>query len=165
MQHPFSDNYMTYDHKAHRYTLTEEYVLQVMNRNLSEVMAEHGEASDVANEPSILLDRVSRQIYSYALRCTATPNKRQREMALNLSLRDYIQEAMAEQLAYVMNNGDMSAYSGINLDTGMTVDPVRMRQAEIAPLARDALIRCGLASVVFRMGERDIDPDYEKEGY
>jgi hypothetical protein len=49
--------------------------------------------------------------------------------------------------------------------TGMTIDPVRMRQAEIAPLARDALIRCGLASVVFRMGERDIDPDYEKEGY
>ena len=102
MQHPHSDTYMTYDTVSHRYKLTETYVLQVMNRNLSDMLAEHGGASDTANEASILLDRVSRQVYAYVMRCTATPNKRQREMALDATLRDHIQDAMAEQLVYIM---------------------------------------------------------------
>ncbi len=165
MQHPYSDTYMTYDTVSHRYKLTETYVLQAMNRNLSDMLAEHGGASDTANEATVLLDRVSRQIYAYVMRCTATPNKRQREMALDATLRAHIQEAMAEQLVYIVTNGDLAAYSGVNLDTGMTIDPARMRDAEIAPMAKDILVRCGLGSVSIRLGERDIDPEYEKEGY
>jgi hypothetical protein len=165
MSKPITDAHMSYDYTAHRYKLTELYVLQMLNRNLADVLADNGAASDVAKEPSILLDRISKQIYGYCMRCTATPYLRERRMALDILLRPHIAEAMAEQLIYVLNNGDLSAYTGINIDTGMAIDRDRMRQAEIAPLALDVLTRCGLASVAINPWERDITPNYKEEGY
>lgn len=165
MNYPMTDAHMSYDKISHRYKLTELYVLQVLNRNLADVMAEIGAAADIANEPSILLDRVSRQVYAYCLRCTATPNIRERRMALEGSLRPYIMEAMSEQLIYILNNGDLSAYSGVNVDTGAAIDRKRMAQSELAPLAVDALTRCGLACVGIHPWVRDIDPTYTEEGY
>lgn len=165
MPKPITDAHMSYDYTYHRYKLTELYVLQMLNRNLADVLADNGAASDVAKEPSILLDRISKQIYGYCMRCTATPYLRERRMALDILLRPHIAEAMAEQLIYVLNNGDLSAYTGINIDTGMTIDRDRMRQAEIAPLALDVLTRCGIASAVINPWERDITPNYKEEGY
>ena len=161
---PYSDNYLTYDAAVHRYKLTELGVLQRLNRNLGDVLADNGGASDTRNEPTIVLDRISRQIYGFIYSHTAAPLRREREMALNPSYRAPLMEAMEEQLIYILNNGDMSAHTGINLDTGMTVDPDRMRRAEIAPMARDILTRCGLCSVVINYWT-DIVPDYEGEGY
>ena len=165
MPYPMTDAHMSYDKTSHRYKLTELYVLQVLNRNLADIMADDGAASDIAKEPSILLDRISRQIYGYCMRCSATPNLRERQMALDGGLRRFIMEAMSEQLIYILNNGDLSAYTGVNVDTGTTIDHARMRQAEIAPLALDILARCGLASVVINPWERDITPNYDEEGY
>jgi hypothetical protein len=136
-----------------------------MNRNLSEILADHGGASDTANEAGILLDRVSRQIYAFCLRATPTPYKREKMMALDAAKRVAIRDAMAEQLVYVLNNGDMSAYTGVNIDTGATIDPARMRAAEIAPLARDVLLTHGLFSPSFSLYDRDITPRYSEEGY
>lgn len=161
---PYSDNYLTYDAAVHRYKLTEKGVLQRLNRNLGDRLADNGGASDHRNEPSIVLDRISRQIYGYIYSQTAAPMRREREVALNPSYRVPLMEAMEEQLIYVMTNGDLSAFNGVNLDTGMTVDPDRMRRAEIAPMARDILTRCGLLSVVIDY-QRDITPDYDGEEY
>ncbi len=163
---PYSDDYMIYDSLDHRYRLTEKYVLQRMNRNLSQILADHGGAFDTSNEPSVLLDRISRQIYSFCLRSTPTPYRREQMMALDHGKRIAIRDAMAEQLVYVLNSGDLSAFSGVNIDTGSTIDPVRMRQGEIAPLARDILITHGLASPSFSLRyDRDITPQYGEEGY
>lgn len=161
---PISDNHMIYDKSVHRYKLTELGVLQRLNRNLGDVLADNGGASDPRNEPSIVLDRVSRQIYSYIYSHTITPRRKERELALNHAYRDPLMEAMEEQLIYILSNGDMSAHAGINLDTGMTVDPARMRQAEIAPMAVDILRRLGLVNVSIAEW-RDIIPDYEGEEY
>lgn len=161
---PKTDNHLTYDTAVHRYKLTELGVLQRLNRNLGDVLADNGEASDPRNEPNILLDRVSRQIYGYVLSHTATPRRRERQMALDPAYRAPIMEAMEEQLIYILSNGDLSAFNGVNLDTGMTVDASRMRMSEIAPMARDILARCGLLSVVIDC-RQDIIPKYEVEGY
>ena len=162
---PYSDDHMTYDAADHRYKLTEAYVIQRMNRNLSAILADHGGASDTANEAGILLDRVSRQIYAFCLRATPTPYKREQMMALDPAKRVAIRDAMAEQLIYVLNNGDLSAYTGVNIETGATIDPARMRAAEIAPLARDVLLTHGLCSPSFSLYDRDITPRYSEEGY
>lgn len=163
---PYSDDHMIYDTADHRYRLTELYVLQRMNRNLSAILADHGGASDTANEAGVLLDRISRQIYAYCLRCTPTPYKREQVMATDHAKRVAIRDAMAEQLVYVLTNGDLSAYTGVNLDTGATIDPNRMRLAEIAPLARDILMTHGLASPAFSLQyDKDITPRYSEEGY
>lgn len=163
---PISDDQMIYDSSEHRYRLTEKYVLQRMNRDLRQILADHGGAFDTSNEPSMLLDRISRQIYSFCLRSTPTPYRREQMMALDHGKRIAIRDAMAEQLVYVLNNGDLSAFTGVNIDTGSTIDPVRMRQAEIAPLARDVLITHGLASPTFSLlYDRDITPQYAEEEY
>lgn len=161
---PYSNDHLAYDASVHRYKLTELGVLQRLNRNLGDVLADNGGASDPRNEPNIVLDRISRQIYGFIYSHTAAPMRREREMALNPAYRAPLMEAMEEQLIYVMTNGDLSAFNGVNLDTGMTVDLDRMRLAEIAPIARDILTRCGLLSVVIDY-QRDITPDYEGEGY
>ena len=163
---PYSDDHMIYDTADHRYRLTELYVLQRMNRNLSAILADHGGASDTANEAGVLLDRISRQIYAYCLRTTPTPYKREQVMATDHAKRVAIRDAMAEQLVYVLTNGDLSAYTGVNLDTGATIDPNRMRMAEIAPMAKDILVTHGLASPTFSLlYDRDITPRYSEEGY
>lgn len=162
---PYSDDHMIYDTADHRYKLTEAFVTQRMNRNLSVILADHGGASDTANEAGILLDRVSRQIYAFCLRATPTPYKREQMMALDPAKRVAIRDAMAEQLIYVLNNGDLSAYTGVNIETGVTIDPARMRAAEIAPLARDVLLTHGLCSPSFSLYDRDITPRYSEEGY
>lgn len=161
---PYSNDHFTYDASVHRYKLTELGVLQRLNRNLGDVLADNGGASDPRNEPMIVLDRVSKQIYGFIYSHTAAPMRREREMALNPAYRAPLMEAMEEQLIYIMTNGDLSAYTGVNLDTGMTVDPGRMRRAEIAPMARDILTRCGLCSVVINYNT-DIIPDYDGEEY
>lgn len=162
---PYSDDLMIYDSDEHRYRLTEKYVLQRMNRNLLQILADHGGAFDSSNEPKILLDRVSRQIYGYCYACTPFPKARERMMALDETKRKAIRDAMAEQLVYILNNGDLSAYTGVNLETGATIDPYRMRYSEIAPMARDILLASGIASPVFNIRQREIVPDYEGEGY
>jgi hypothetical protein len=86
-------------------------------------------------------------------------------MALDPAKRVAIRDAMAEQLIYVLNNGDLSAYTGVNIETGATIDPARMRAAEIAPLARDVLLTHGLCSPSFSLYDRDITPRYSEEGY
>lgn len=161
---PQSDTNLTYDPSVHRYRLTELGVLQRLNRNLGDVLADNGGASDPRNEPGFVLERISRQIYGFIYSHTAAPLRREREMALNPAYRAPLMEAMEEQLIYVMTNGDLSAHNGVNLDTGMTVDLDRMRRAEIAPMARDILTRCGLLSVVIDY-QRDITPDYDGEEY
>ena len=161
---PKSDDHFTYDTSVHRYKLTEQGVLQRLNRNLGDVLAVNGGAFDRRNEPNILLDRVSQQIYGYIYNTTITPKRKERELALNPAYRIPLMEAMEEQLIYVLNNGDLSAYTGVNIETGVTIDPARMRAAEIAPMARDILARCGLTCAAITVWY-DITPDYKGEGY
>lgn len=161
---PQSDNHLIYDAAVHRYRLTELGVLQRLNRNLGDVLADNGGASDPRNEPNIVLDRVSRQIYGYIYSSTITPKRKERELALNPAYRAPLMEAMEEQLIYILNNGDMSAHTGINLDTGTTVDSARMRRSEIAPMAHDILVRYGLICAAITVWY-DITPDYKGEEY
>lgn len=165
MSKPITDTHMRYDMTHHRYVLTTEYVREVMNRDLESIIATHGGASDVANEAEIFLDRVSQSIYNHCLRYTVTPLKREREMALDMSYRPAIKAAMGEQVIYMLNNGDLSVYSGVNVTTGSNIDAARMRLAEISPIAKDILARAGLTYRGFVLGIRDIEPNYEKEGY
>ena len=162
---PYSDENMRYDTAEHRYVLTEDFVHNRMNRDLSAVLADHGGASDTANEADILLDRISRQIYAYCLRSTPTPYRREQMMALDHTKRIAIRDAMAEQLVYILNNGDLSTYTGVNVDTGASIDPHRMRQAEISPVAKDLLAIYGLSSPSFSVYDMEITPRYDEEGY
>ena len=160
-----SDNYMKYDTRKHRYVLTNDYVREVMNVELSDVLNTSGSVADTANMPEIVLDRVSMLIYGYIYRNSAYTNRQERELALDGAHRPHLMDAMTEELTYILNNGDVSAFSGVNAVSGLSIDPIRMRQAEIAPLARDIIESRGLVSRGVQWGMRDIAPTYEEDGY
>lgn len=160
-----SDKYCIYDEQEHRYVLTPSYVLEKMNVDLSDVLNTSGNVSDVAKMPQIFLDRVSRQIYGYVYKNSAYTYERERELALNDSLRPHLIDAMAEQVLYMLNNGDASAYSGVNPITGVTTDASRMRLAEIAPIARDILESRNIISRRIHLFPYYDEPSYEKDGY
>lgn len=156
---PITDIYMRYDYQAHRYILTDTYVSDILNRDLTAILSERGDASDIAKEHQLLLERVSKVVYNYCLRSTTTPNKRERDMALDPSLRRGIMEAMGEQLAYMLQNGDLSLFSNVNLDGGV-IDRGLMRQAELSPVALDILVRIGVGRCGVDFRQRDIEPRY-----
>lgn len=160
-----SDKYCTFNKESHRYVLTPAYVLEQMNVDLYDVLNTSGNVSDVSKMPQIVLDRVSRQIYGYVYANSAYTYERERVLALDESLRPFLMDAMAEQLTYILNNGDVSAYSGVNAMNGMTVDPSRMRLAEIAPIARDILeVRGIISRGIYPFPYHD-EPSYERDGY
>lgn len=160
-----TDNHCRYDKQKHRYILTAEYMLEVRNIDLYEELNTSGSVSDIAKMPDIILDRVSSQIYSYIYALSAYTFRTERELALNDKHRPHLIEAMAEQVIYTLNNGDISAYSGVNAVSGMSIDPHRMRMAEIAPMAKSILEARGL----IRRGIQPFflvdDPTYEQDGY
>ncbi len=161
---PYSDNQMTYNARAHRYVLTRECVLEDMNIDLGAVL-NTSDAADTANVPELLLDRVSALIYRYIYRAVPFRYKTERALALEDENRFHILEAMKEQLLYMLNNGDLSGLSGVNLDTGIAIDANRLRDAEMSPIARDILVDSGVVRSYIPRGERDIIPRYVEEGY
>ena len=161
---PHSDYEMTYNKRSHRYILTEEYVLGVMNIDLKDIL-NTAESADMANASGVFLGRISKLIYSYIYRIVAFKNSTERDLALDERKRDVLRDAMAEQVIYVLNNGDFSGFSGVNLQSCIAIDEKRIRAAEIAPLARDILINAGILTPIVPRFKRDIEPRYEEEGY
>jgi hypothetical protein len=155
---------MEYDYRSHRYILTEDHVLEAMNIDLRSIL-NTSMSADVANAVSRLLDRVSRIVYSFVYRVVAFRFATEKVLALDEGARTFIQTAMEEQLVYMLQNGDISALSGVNVQAGTAVDKKTMRSAEIAPLSEDALISSGYVRAVIPRGEKDIEPHYEEEGY
>ena len=160
----YDNNEMFYDKRKHRYVLTEECVLEDMNIDLN-VVLNTSDVADVANAPRKLLERVSMLVYGFIYKLVPYRYKTERMLALDDEYRDYILEAMQEQLLYILNNGDFSGLTGVNLDSGMVIDQRAMRTAEISPIAKDILITSGIINVSIKKYERDITPLYAEEGY
>ena len=163
-KHPYTDSAMRYDMANHRYILEVDHVRTALNINLEDVL-EAGGSADRANAARVFLDRVSRTIYAYILSATPTPRKRERDLALCPEYRAALRVAMEEQAIYTLNNGELGAWSGVNLDTGAVIDRAAIRAAEIAPRAEDVLIAYGVYSPAFSRFAREIVPRYEEEGY
>lgn len=160
----YDNNEMFYNKRKHRYVLTEECVLEDMNIDLG-VVLNTSDVADVANAASKLLDRVSMLIYGYIYKTVPFRYKTERALALEDENRQPLYDAMKEQLLYMLNNGDFSNLSGINLDNGMVIEQSILRGAEIAPIAKDILIDAGIVRAYIKKNEKDISPNYEQEGY
>lgn len=160
-----NDNYCHYSKASHRYVLTTDYVLEVLNVDLYDTLSTSGGVSDVAKMPEILLERVSRQIYGYIYSNSAYTYETERRLALDDKYRPHLIEAMAEQITYILNNGDVSAYTGVNPMTGASVDSSRMRLAEIAPIARDILQNRGIIDRGLRRFPYVDEPTYTEDAY
>lgn len=101
MNYPYSDEYMTYDLKTHRYVLTSKDLLENFNENLQ---VKFKDEKDV--QP--FLRQVSTEIYSYIHKFNTNTKLQDFIIAKTESGREIIKEAMEQQALYMLTVGIIS---------------------------------------------------------
>lgn len=123
MQYPFNDEEMVYDYKRHRYYLRGSYVLNELGENLDVLLNTSGDAN-----PSTLttrfLRRVSDIVYNWIYQDSMNHEWLEYIMALHPPLREVIKDMLISQTLYVLNNGFVADYTGLNIAKGQSM-PIR----------------------------------------
>lgn len=166
MTYPFNDEYMRYDYDEHRYILTQRAVLDKNNINLMERLNYGG---DVNRErvADIFLDEISELVYSEIYNYSSQPAIPEYQIAKTPSARNAIMKAMLKQVDYVLVNGFINQYGGVDFKKGTKMESTADRY--LAPLSKNILTRplaetkvplmyAGKYSVIF-------EPHYEEWGY
>ena len=101
---PYTDKYMRYDERTHRYVLTAEYFIDILpvdlvRRTQNNVLAQ--------NSVNATLDRVSNLIYGYLAKHNDAQTLKY-IIAKCPSARRIIMDAMGSQGAYVFTVGDLT---------------------------------------------------------
>lgn len=138
--YPFNDNTMTYDNVTHRYILTPEFVLAQTGINLNQVLnpAFSVEQQQLAQQ---WLNQISHDLYMWVYEQNANNVVQEFWLACIPTLREYIRDAMLQQVLYVLKNGDLNMYSGVNLKSGQIMDKRLLVQVAVAPNAQRELNR------------------------
>lgn len=135
---PFSDEQMKYDFEEHRYILTKEYVLKRSGIDLSKVL-KPGFIDQPQQRVDNFLNQLSDEIYGWIYEHNADNDYQEYLLAKNPLLRNIIRNAMFQQVLYVLVNGDLNMYSGVNVKSGQIADQRKMVEAAIAPAAKREL--------------------------
>lgn len=132
-RYPENDGIMVYDKISHRYVLTNKGVLEHMGILLEAVLNNTGDANP-STLPDRILRRVSQEVYLYIYQFGMNSAWIEFLLACYAPLRDTVREMLQAQLLYVLNNGFVSDYAGINVARGnvMEIEKIRGR-AHIAP--------------------------------
>lgn len=117
---PINDEYMKYDFRNHRYVLTEKAIFEEVGVNLNDI-------TSCITDKKIFLKRVSSDVYSYIKGNSRSPEYIEYILAVDTDLRPMVQEMLISQAEYVLLNGAVSAFSGINLSKGTAVEINKLR--------------------------------------
>lgn len=147
---PYNDKYMVYSKTKHRYVLTLACANDLHNVDLLAVSDGEMNKNNAADQ---VLERVSRQIYNYIYRHAWHRFRTERALALGVEHRHVLMDAMGDQLDWMVVNGD--TYNNAERDL-----------PGVCPMAHETLAAAGLLFTGNNSGEvKDIDPEYDKEGY
>lgn len=138
------NDYLYFDEGRQRFVLTETAVQEELGIDLNSALNTFGD-SNPASVPIRFLKRVSMIVYNYIkkhgyegaylngiLRCA--PHVK----------RDFT-EALLNQVAYMVNTGDLGLQSGVNLKDGRAMHPNELRGVvRISPDTYDILLNAGL---------------------
>lgn len=119
--YPFNDESMFYDYNTHRYYLTEKCALDELGINLALILNGEGDANS-STLPQRLLRKVSDSVYNWIYADSMNHEWLEFIMAFYAPLRDTVKEMLKAQLEYVLTNGFVNDYSGVNISKGQTVD-------------------------------------------
>lgn len=138
--YPYSNTEMTYNLTEHRYILTPEYVLSRTGIDLNTVL-NPGFVTQTQQLAQNWLDQLSSEIYTWIYEQNANNVMQEFFLAKVPTLRDYLKNAMIQQVLYVLKNGDLNMYSGVNVKTGQIMDKNLLVQVAVAPNAQRELNR------------------------
>ena len=138
---PCDDEIMRYDYNTHRYVLTEKGVLFELGENLDVILNTTGDANPSTLAERIL-KRVSQTVYHYLYRDTVNEQWLEYILATYPPLRERVKEMLQAQLLYMLMNGDLGLYSGVNVAKGQVMDMEALRgRARIAPEVEDLALQ------------------------
>ena len=113
--YPLSDGAMVYDYDRHFYVLTYEYVKQETGVDLQLLISSPFIVDKNVAVANMLKD-ISAQVYNFVYSYNARYNDYQEYlMAKSPKARDFIKEALLKQLSYVIRNGKLNEFAGINV--------------------------------------------------
>lgn len=149
---PLSDELMFYDFDEHRYILTPQDILQKLGENLAVRLNKRG-VNNVENVAKNFLDQISQDIYNYIFQYNINNKTQEYEIAKTKTGRRLIKKAMEQQVAYVMVNGDLNIYSGVNVRDGRVMEDFSSRA--ISQHAKETL-----AKIIPEVGRSILYPDF-----
>lgn len=138
MTYPYSDEEMVYNYEEHRYVITKEYVFNKTGIDLDRVL-NPGYTSTPQKLSEQVLDEISSEIYNWVYEHNQNNLYQEFVMAKSPDFRVYLKRALLEQVLYVLRNGDLLQYSGVNLKTGQVIDPKLLTERSIAINAKREL--------------------------
>lgn len=149
---PYNDEYMTYDFRKHRYVLTEKAVFDELGENLDVVLVNSDPVSRNA-----FLNKVSRIVYGYIKGNSSSWEYIEYIMAKDGRLRDTIKSMLISQVEYMLGDGAVSNYSGVNLAKGQFLDLYKVRgdakvSDEVVTEASKILPQYGFCLICHSMG-------------
>lgn len=119
--YPYDDNYMVYDYRLHMYVLTERSVAESLGVNLTELIPDLGTNNNTTMVKRRLVE-CSQAVYRYIYEDSWNSEFLEWILAKLPILRDKIYTMLLAQLSYILDNGQINAYSGINLAKGTAID-------------------------------------------
>ena len=130
MKFPYDDEYMTYDYLLHRYVLTDKAVLDILGENLNVILVNAEPVTKTA-----FLKKVSNTVYEYILSASQSPDYIEYLMAKDGNLREMIRDMLISQVEYMLANGSVDSYSGINMAKGQYIDLDKIRNGRQVSLS------------------------------
>ena len=147
---PFNDDYMDYDGRTHHYILKEK-ALDVVDSNWKKRLTDKS-PNGVRN----LLIATSIKFYNYAYQHSRSNNNQINYLIAKRGLKSYpnmfeyreaIKNAMVDLAFYLLDNGDLSRISGVDLEsmTSMSIDTIRYEERDYPQRFRQTMSDLGLA--------------------
>ena len=107
LKYPYDTDYMIYDFENHRYVSTLKCVTERLGIDFTQ------RAGDNGNRIPAILNQISRQIYAFIHSHNVNDAYQDAILAKTESGRKIIQEAMEQQIIYVLAVGDLSRSTDI----------------------------------------------------
>lgn len=136
---PFDDQYIKYDYKKHKYTLTKECVLDELGINLdTRLNVSRNDNQSAAAD--IALRQISTHLYNFIY--ARTGNKQYIELLLAKyePCRELLKECLLNEVQYAITNGQFWNYAGVNLSDGAVIDTNALRGARVVSYDTEQLL-------------------------
>lgn len=138
---PFDDKNMIYDMDSHMYVLTPFFCTNELG--FPEGLGLKGYNEQKGSSAAIrFLKRVSSVVYRFVYAHSQNVAITEFIMAKDLTIREKIKDALAEQLLYMRKNGDLGLYSGVDYRKGSVLKVPKYKK--ISEYAIDILNECEL---------------------
>ena len=149
-----TDNLMRWDSAKERYVLTEQAALQ-NNVDLRMILNVAGVPAR-NNLPEQVLDRISKTVYNFIYLHGDKHSKDRQLQEFDEYYRQFIYDAMIEQLLYFEGNGMLNLTSRVNVSTGLVIDRAAKMDAAYAPEMVNVLNQCGILYCGFTPSRRGL---------